>query len=114
MPQVPRLPVVVPCAYRIVRPCYGSGRSCKGRSCHGQGQEAAQGRKRLYKRLDGWMEEGRKSKSRTESGAKSARQRRERDLEQFVPAGQMRSENRRLRSESVFEERSEKESERAS
>ena len=58
------------------------------------------------------MEEGRKSKSRTESGAKSARQRRERDLEQFVPAGQMRSENRRLRSESVFEERSEKERER--
>ena len=56
------------------------------------------------------MEEGRKSKSRTESGAKSARQKR--DLEQFVPAGQMRGENRRLRSESVFEERSE--SERAS
>ena len=24
------LPVVVPCAYRIVRPCYGTGRSCKG------------------------------------------------------------------------------------
>ena len=32
-----------------------------------------------------------------------------RDLKQFVPAGQMRRENRRLRSESVFEERSEKE-----
>ena len=36
---------------------------------------------------------------------RQARQRRERDLEQFVPAGQMRSENRRLSSESVFEER---------
>ena len=47
------------------------------------------------------MEEGRKSKSRTESGAKSARQTEERDLEQFVPAGQMRSENRRLRGESI-------------
>ena len=33
-------PVVVPCAYRTYR-YYNTGRSCKGRSCQGQGQEAA-------------------------------------------------------------------------
>ena len=61
----------------------------------------------------GWMDGG-GAKIKKSHREWSASETEERDLEQFVPAGQMRGENRRLRSESVFEEREVRESERAS